>query len=1144
MTTNGTNDLEALLRRLLADDEFERQAALEELRQRPSATLVTLVDHSIDRVRVALARAIAGRNDPIALDILQRLADDTDCDVRQALAEAIKAHEGWVVSDELLVKLARDEDSDVAAAAVPLLARRRTLHPILVELLARDDVYWGVRKVAASTLGGLEEPGASALVALITAVAEEDFEPLARECAGAAERRVLALRGAPPASLPAVGDMNAALAKLRGWRGEPFPNLRALLAQHEAAVPNLAALATFGKDLTAEAERGRLTRGFQVDEQVAALMRVLEGNETRSAVLIGATGVGKTAIVNELVHRLARHPAGPWRVIRIVPSELLVGTKYLGEWQTRVKELIELAAAPQRVLLYVPNLQELSDVGKASNDQSNVATMLAPHIEGCRIALIGEATPEGWARGLGGDASLRRLFARVDVPPMGKRDAREVLELVAAEAEVEVAPDAFERLFEVAEMYLSETELPGRAVGLLRRMTLAADSRRYSASDVLRTLHDATGVPADFLDDAVPLRRDVVQAFFEARVMGQPSAIERVLDLVTLVKAGLADPQKPSGVMLFVGPTGVGKTELARALAELLFGDPQRLLRFDMSEYASYDSYERLIGSAQRQGLLTEGVRQQPFSVVLLDEIEKAHGNVFDLCLQIFDAGRLTDGQGRTVSFRRALIILTSNLGAKVQTEASIGFGADGKVKPQPDDASILATLGQFFRPEFLGRIDHLVVFSPLSPETADRIARREVERVLARSGITRRKVSVDVDPGVYAVILRRGYSPALGARPLKRAVESMLLLPIARVLAERGAQPGACLRLRARGDAIDVSVVAPVDDAPKALAHEPTPELTSELQRATRLRERAHALEERRADLLERTHAPGFWDTAEEAAHTFDTVHRIDRLLEDLAQLESNLQLTATNLDKRRASRYLELHANDARRLERLFDAPDLGDAFVRISRVRSLQGGLEGVERLARMYVAWARRTRIECEVLDDRCGHDNEDTITLALYGAGAFALLEAEAGLHRLSHEKGEGRSATDLVRVDVLAAVPERRVLRERDVRAETRPLHGPTGRLATTVESDVHLLHVPSMTSLRAASPLSPSDAVAPLRALLAAIIAADAERAPGTSPQSDDLAVVRRYQFGGSPVVRDRRTGRSTGRIDRVLGGELELVT
>ena len=226
-------------------------------------------------------------------------------------------------------------------------------------------------------------------------------------------------------------------------------------------------------------------------------------------------------------------------------------------------------------------------------------------------------------------------------------------------------------------------------------------ARPISEKEILETLSTSTGIPADFLDDSVSLDRQKVRQFFETRVMGQPEAVEAVVDLVTLVKAGLNDPNKPFGVFLFVGPTGVGKTELARALAEHLFGDVNRLVRLDMSEYATYEAYERLIGNTARNeaGLLTSTVRERPFAVILFDEIEKAHPNIYNLCLQMFDAGRLTDAMGRTVDFRRTIIILTSNVGSIVQTGPALGLAREAP--PMPTRETIFRELSRWFRPGF-----------------------------------------------------------------------------------------------------------------------------------------------------------------------------------------------------------------------------------------------------------------------------------------------------------------------------------------------------------------------------------------------------------------------------------------------------------
>ncbi|MEM9381103.1 MAG: AAA family ATPase [Planctomycetota bacterium] len=1133
MADGNEEDRESLLRKLAASDPFDRHAAIEGLRALDVDVLVGLAKHPVIAVRAGVARAIEGRTEPALLEVVRKLAGGGQVEVREALAETIAGAADWALPDDVVVRLARDQATGVASRVIDALARRPSCVGTLGDLVREEDVEWDVRREVLRALEHYPDHGA-ALGALLDAIAMQPNDWVARECLRIAEVHVEALGGTPPGELAERSSLAALAKRVRGWQDLHAPGMRAFLDRSVPAEPDLPGLADYGRELTHDVRRGLLPHAFRVEAAVEAIERVLMGDGARSVILSGPSGAGKTAVVHELTHQLAALDQ-PWHVVRVAPSEMLVGTKYLGEWQTRVRALVELVAAPQRVLLYIPHIAELSEVGASEqNEQATVATLLAPEIESGRIAVLGETTPEAWSRGMGSKEQLKRLFARVDLQPLSRAETREVLDLVVLDAGADVDPEALDATLDVADVYLSDIELPGRAVGLLRRMISDRERDSFGRADVLRTLQEATGVPPDFIDDSIPLRLDLIRDFFGLRVMGQDRAVEHVLDLVTLIKAGLDNPNKPSGVLLFVGPTGVGKTELSRALAELLFGSPSRLLRFDMSEYASYESYERLIGTPMREGTLTAAVRRQPFSVVLLDEIEKAHQNVFDLCLGLFDAGRLTDGKGRTVSFRKTIVVMTSNLGAKVETEAGIGFGDEAP--PPPSAGEIEKALRQFFRPEFLGRIDHVVPFDALSTETADRIARREVEHVLARGGITRRRVSVDVDAGVVALLLRRGYSPALGARPLKRAVESLLLMPIARVLASGEARPGSCVQVRVEGERLTARLVPPEDedggasDDPSAL-----PGLEQELEHLERLRGRAGEVEARREELLERTNEPGFWDDPAGSAEALDAVHRLERLLEDFTRLEGELDVTARNPSTRRAARFVQRHAHDLRRLDRLLAADDLGDAYLRLTAVRATESELDGVERLARMYTAWARRRGMEATVLDDRrARHDSEDSIALSIEGPGAHALLASEAGLHKLRRELGDGRRTSDLVRVEVLAAARDDGAEIAAAVQVETRPLRDAAGRLASTLRSEVHLLHRPTMTSLRAWSPLPEADAVTALTGLLAAAL---------RSPSAPHADVVRTYGFGPSSVIRDRRSGRSTGRVDRVLGGELHLV-
>jgi ATP-dependent Clp protease ATP-binding subunit ClpC len=908
-----------------------------------------------------------------------------------------------------------------------------------------------------------------------------------------------------------------------------FPGLHAWLTERVGRDVDVRQLREFGAYLTGEAEAGELPRAHGAGGVVETLRDLLSGEGARCAVLVGESGTGKTAVVHELVHRLREDPDGAWHVVRVSPSDIMAGTLYAGEWETKVRDLVAAVRAPKRVILYVPNLEGLTQAGIHSRSSRNVGDMLAPHLENGEVAILGESTPEAFRTGLGRNRSLSRLFARVEIQPPTREHTRELLDIVCAEAGAEADPAVLDRLMDLADFYLQGIAQPGRAVGLLRRVLQRQGDKPITPRDILRTLEDSTGMPVDLLDDETPLDLGETREFLERRVMGQPEAVDAVVDLVSLVKAGMTDPGKPYGVLFFIGPTGVGKTELARTLAELLFGDPARLLRFDMSEYATFEAFERLIGRGDQPGLLTNTVREHPFSVVLLDEIEKAHMNVFDLCLQIFDAGRLTDGQGRTTDFRNTIVILTSNVGSQFRTEPQLGFG--GADAAAPDRENVERELRRYFRPEFLNRLDRVVHFRPLAAETAERIARREVAKVMERSGIARRRLTLDVDPGVLALLLRRGYSPAFGARPLKRTVERLVLLPVARAVSGGEVPAGSLLRLVERGGTVCIETVRPDETAEPA----PPSSLDEVRARVALLRAKADAVAERKSRLLEESSRPGFWDDRPQALSILDTVHRLDRLLQDVRRLEDNVARTARNPDPGRAAEFTARHEDEAGRLEVLLDCRDLGDAFVMVTRVKAQGGGLEGVARLARMYQGFARRRGFEFEVLGDRAGGEpHEDVITLFVGGTGAFALLSGEEGLHQLTQPAADSRKPErrELVRVEVLRAPADESPLPPNEVRVDCKPLREAAGRLIERRAFEVSLLHLPSMVSVHAWCGGTRETAVRSLQPLLRARTQALESAAP---------AMVRRYVFGPAAMVRDRRTGRSTGKLDRVLRGEID---
>jgi len=1143
-----------------------------------ASILIDLSRADAPNLRRAAVAAAVGRTEPDLLAALVALAADPADAVRLGLIEALASAPAWPL-DAALERLLRDGEEEVRLAA----ARASRLRPALLDtLLARlaQEEDWRVRRAIVEALA--MGPARVVLPSLLATLGNDSDRDVAEAAAGAIEKHLTAL-GAWPADLarPRLGILEECQRRVTSFRGS-YARLGDWLAERVAHDVDLEQLQGFGTVLTVEADAGRLPHAYGVEAICATVQALLDGSPPRAVVLLGEPGSGKTAVVNELTYRLREDPEGPWHVLRVAPADLLAGTTWLGEWQTKVRNLVQAVRSPRRVVLYVPNLEELSDAGRSSQSDSNIATALAPYIERGDVAVLGESTPDAFRMGLGAIGSLRRLFHAVEVREPDAPQTRRVLQAVRDEALADVSEPVLDRLIELADFYLAGTAQPGRTVGLLRRVlgTTAGAEGPVRERDVLNTLSTATGIPIDFLDDAVSLDRAQVRGFFEARVMGQPEAVDAVVDLVTLVKAGLTDPGKPFGVLFFVGPTGVGKTELARALAELLFGDASRLFRLDMSEFATYDAHERLIGWGTKPGLLTAAVRERPFTVLLLDEIEKAHPNVFDLCLQVFDAGRLTDKQGRTADFRRSIIILTSNIGSALPREAPVGFragpaGAGPVLEPGPDRDATMRELGRSFRPEFLNRLDRVVTFRPLAAETAEKIARREVARVLERSGLKRRRLDVDVEPAVFSLLLREGYSPTFGARPLKRTVERLVLLPVARAIAAGGVQAGSMLRLRVKAGHVAVEVASPEGEQESSgmastggstvlrggaararklpLAPGPVALATRALAltgEVAALRMRAAPLAARKTDLVARSAAAGFWDDPDAARGVQDEIYRLDGVFASLDALERSLRNEAEALrphrhqppDLARVEERLEALESRAKHIAFLVDCRDgrdLGDAYLSLTLIATRGAGLDAVAKLAGMYDALARRRGLDVQVLDDRRGGSPpEDALTLLVSGAGVYALLSGEAGLHQVMRGKAKGRQRAadrDVVRVDVLP-LPIGDPLGKDEVRAEIKPLTNATGRLLAKPRFEVQMLHVPSMTAVRAWTDGPKAEAGERLRPLLAARVEAT------RIESSEQPSFVRRYVLGPAPLVRDVRSRRSTGRLDRVLQGHIDV--
>ncbi len=559
---------------------------------------------------------------------------------------------------------------------------------------------------------------------------------------------------------------------------------------------------------TIEDGEERRRRGFEPAygrrSLLAQLRRLVGSEQPTPVVLVGPARVGKTALVQHLAWETAvgdesGSPAtGPdgnldphERLDRPIwfadPPRLTSAESAFGGWQQQCADALDELSEHDHVL-YLGRLADALDAGKHINSDYNLAQFLKPHLADRSLRCVAEATVEEWNAIERRDIGFARSFEVIRVTePTGGRGRRIVdwsARRLAKHHGVELAEGAVDRIWQLQTRFAAEGSPVGTAIDFAERLLRGARQQyqeTLGAGDVVERFCEETGLPEILLRDDRSLDLATVRDELSERVMGQPQAIDRVADVIGITKAGLGARDRPFGSFMFVGPTGVGKTELARAVAAFLFGDETRMLRLDMSEFASADSYGRLLGEHGGEGELTAPVRRQPFSVVLLDEIEKAHASVYDVLLQVLGEARLTDADGRTTRFQNTIIILTSNLGVD-SAGSSIGF--EGAEPDDGWDSHFQEAVDDFFRPEFLGRIDQVIPFRPLDRSVVRRIAGRQLEELRMRDGIRNRDITLSYQEAVRDWVAERGWDQRYGARPIERVVEQAVAWRLARAFA------------------------------------------------------------------------------------------------------------------------------------------------------------------------------------------------------------------------------------------------------------------------------------------------------------------------------------------------------------------------
>ena len=615
--------------------------------------------------------------------------------------------------------------------------------------------------------------------------------------------------GAAASLREAGADLNDIYTDIMAVFGNPGSNNRSQTGTARGTVrrADTKMLDQYSRDLTEMAAAGRIDPVVGRGNEIRRAIQILSRRSKNNPVLVGEPGVGKTAVAEGLALCVSRGQAPAElrdkRIVSLDIPALLAGTKYRGDFEERVKSVLRDVKRAGDVILFIDELHTIIGAGSAEG-AIDAANILKPALGRGEVQIIGATTPEEYRRHIEKDAALERRFQPVKVTEPGREQTMEMLQSLRPALEkhhrVSLDEEALSAAYELSVRYINDRFLPDKAIDLLDEAAAAVHvegGRQVTAADVAQVVSLWTEIPLRSLDEGESQRLQGLEEQLKQRIIGQDEAVGAVARAIRRSRVGLKDPRRPVGSFLFLGPTGVGKTELCRALAATVYGDENAMIRLDMSEYMEKHSVSRLIGSPpgyvgyEDGGQLTEKVRRKPWSVVLFDEIEKAHEDVWSILLQIMDDGHLTDATGRRVDFSNTVIVMTSNIGAKTITEnrPALGF-ADSQRRDEEDmNQKVMAELRATFRPEFLNRVDETIVFHRLSEEHLCAITQTLLEQVKQRFQALGITLLVPEDTACW--LASQGRDDKFGARPLRRTVQHCIEDAAAEQLLEGKIGPG-----------------------------------------------------------------------------------------------------------------------------------------------------------------------------------------------------------------------------------------------------------------------------------------------------------------------------------------------------------------